>query len=105
MADRLAVVGGPPKPAASHGGLDRAVCEGNVTINQDKIDPDGTVSHNLGHCRKAVYEAATGFITMTGLPDVQQGMNTCVALADDTVIVLNRAGQMQVYGLHKSVIH
>jgi hypothetical protein len=38
------------------------------------------------------------------MPQVQQGINTCVALDDGTVMTLNREGKMKVNGAHKMVI-
>ncbi len=90
------------------GGLDRAIAEmtdgGQVLITQDKVEADGTISRNIGRGRKAVYEASTGDITLTGMPTVQQGINTCISLEEGTVMVLNREGRMRVNGLHKTVI-
>lgn len=95
----------PPKaPVKSSGGLEEAVCEGSVIVIQDKIDPDGTVTRNIGHGRKAVYYADTGDICLLGSPDVQQGVNTCVAMEDSCVIILNRDGHMTANGLHRTII-
>jgi lipopolysaccharide export system protein LptA len=99
--------GATPAPADAKpkaGGLEKAVCEGSVVIIQDKIDPDGTLTRNLGHAQKAIYHADTGDIYLFGSPDIQQGQNTCTALEDSTVMVLNRDGHMTVNGLHRSVI-
>lgn len=90
------------------GGLEKAIAEADsgkrVTIIQEKVEADGSVSHNIGHARRAVYDAVTGDITLTGNPDVQQGINQCIALEDSTVMVLNREGRMHVTGAHKTVI-
>jgi lipopolysaccharide export system protein LptA len=86
------------------GGLEKAIAEGNVVITQDKTDAQGNVTRNLGHARRAVYESATGDITLTGRPDVAQGMNVCVATDESTVITLNRDGHMKVSGPHKTII-
>lgn len=105
QAERAAAVAPGVKPAPkSGGGLEKAICEGAVLITQDKIDVEGNLTHNIGHSKVAVYEAATGDITLTGNPDVQQGINTCLSLSESTKIVLNRNGQMKVYGPHKTII-
>ncbi len=95
-------------PSKGGGGLEKAIAEmkpgGQVLITQDKVEADGTVSHNIGRGRKAVYDAITGDITLTGMPTVQQGINTCIALQEDTVMVLNREGRMHVTGPHKTII-
>jgi lipopolysaccharide export system protein LptA len=96
------------KEKASGGGLKRAVAEaaggGRVRIIQEKKEADGNMSRNTGEGRKAVYDSETGEVTLTGMPWVQQGVNMCVALDEDTVMVLNRAGKMSVKGHHKTII-
>lgn len=108
VATPAPVAGATPAPGTEakpkSGGLEKAVCEGTVVIVQDKIDPDGTLTRNLGHAQKAVYHADTGDIYLFGSPDIQQGLNTCTSLEEGTVMVLNRDGHMTVNGLHRSVI-
>lgn len=98
----------PSKEKSGAGGLSKAIAEGDgtnrVTITQEKQDTSGSVNRNVGHGRKAVYEATTGDITLTGSPTVQQGFNTCVATDESTVMILNREGRMRVIGPHKTVI-
>ncbi|MHA3773834.1 LptA/OstA family protein [Verrucomicrobiota bacterium sgz303538] len=106
-ATTVAAAPAPAKPAAKgpdSGGLEKAIAEGSVVITQDRTDADGNVSHNVGHSRRAVYESATGDVILTGRPEVQQGINTCIATDDSTVIILNREGRMKVIGPHKTVI-
>jgi lipopolysaccharide export system protein LptA len=90
------------------GGLERAIAEaspgGIVTVTQEKQEADGTTSRSIGHGKKATYDATTGDIFLYGKPDVQQGINTCVATDEATVMVLNRDGKMRVTGAHKTVI-
>jgi lipopolysaccharide export system protein LptA len=93
-----------PGTGKSSGGLERAIAEGNVVITQDKVDADGKNTHSVGHGRRAEYEAATGDITLTGKPDVAQGINTLEATDESTVIILNREGKMRANGPHKSTI-
>ncbi len=80
------------------GGLEKAIAEGNVEIVQDKVETDGSITHNVGHGTKAVYEASTGDITLTGKPDVTTGINSCISLEDSVVMILNRGGQMRTSG-------
>ena len=95
-------------PKKKGGGLERAVAEADpgrrVTVTQEKEEADGSISHSIGHGRKVVFDSITGDITLTGKPDVQQGMNTCVATDDSTIMILNRDGHMRVTGAHKTVI-
>lgn len=98
----------PKAPAGQGGGLDHAVAEAasgkQVIITQDKAEADGSITRNIGHARKATYDAKSGDIVLTGNPSVQQGINLCVATADETVMTLNRNGRMRVEGPHKTVI-
>jgi lipopolysaccharide export system protein LptA len=100
----------PPdkKDAGGGGGLDHAIAEANpgkvVTITQDKLESDGSITRNVGNGRKATYDATTGDVVLTGMPSVQQGINLCVALEESTVMTLNRDGHMRVEGAHKTTI-
>jgi lipopolysaccharide export system protein LptA len=94
----------PAAPPQKMGGLQKALAEGNVTITQDKTDADGHVEHDTGHAKRALYDADTGDVTLYGKPDVQQGGNHCIALDENTVIIMNRDGHMTVHGPHKTVL-
>jgi lipopolysaccharide export system protein LptA len=86
------------------GGLERAVAEGHVVITRERLDSDGNVARDIGRGTKAVYDAATGDVTLTGKPEVSQGINTCVALDEKTVIIMNRNGKMTTIGPTKTII-
>lgn len=98
------------KPASASGqkdnggGLERAIAEGNVVITRESLESDGTVSRNVGRGRKAVYEAATGDLVLTGRPEADQGINTIVATSEETVMTMNRNGKFDVRGPHKMTI-
>lgn len=97
----------PAKPAPkgpSTGGLEKVIAEGSVVITQEKLDSEGNVSRSVGRGRRATYEASTGDVILTGRPELQQGINACVATDDSTVITLNREGRMKVTGPSKTVI-
>ncbi len=95
------------KPAKG-GGLERAIAEADpgkvVTVTQEKMELDGSTSRSVGHGKKVHYDSITGDITLYGKPDVQQGINTCVASEEGTIMILNRDGKMRVTGAHKTVI-
>ena len=96
---------GPPKSGARKGGgLERAIAEGSVMITQDKVEADGSVTKSVGRAKKAVYEASTGDIILTGRPQVQQGMSSIVSTDESTVITLNRDGRMTTKGPHKTTL-
>lgn len=88
----------------STGGLDKAIAEGSVVITQEKLDAEGKLVRNVGRSKRAVFDSNTGDITLTGNPQVEQGINTVIALEESTVMILNREGRMRVNGLHRSVI-
>jgi lipopolysaccharide export system protein LptA len=102
--------GTPPNGgvAKGGGGLEKAIAEAaegkEVVITQDKLEADGTITKNVGRGRKATYDAKTGDIILSGSPSVQQGINLCVAKADDTVMTLNRNGFNHVDGPSMTVI-
>ncbi len=90
------------------GGLEKAIAittsDRRVVITQDKVEADGTISHSIGLANKAVYDAITGDITLTGMPDVTQKVNRCVATDPVTIMILNRDGHMHAIGPHKTII-
>jgi lipopolysaccharide export system protein LptA len=96
--------GSDPGAGGPGGGLDKAHAEGNVEIIQDKVADDGTISHNVGHGKTADYDSAEGSITLRGKPDVQQGINSCEALDEETIIILFRDGHMKTIGRTKNII-
>lgn len=86
------------------GGLERALAEGNVLITQDKLESDGSVSKSVGRAARANYSAVTGEMILSGNPEVQQGMNTCVATDPSTKMYMKRDGKMRVEGPSKMII-
>jgi lipopolysaccharide export system protein LptA len=107
------------------GGLDEAQADGNVVIvhiNQPKNGGDQAQGQaaatpgaqpgvpaqqpvtSTGKSEKAVYEAKDGSITLTGWPQVTQGVNTHVATAPGVRMILFRDGRMQTYGSTRTLI-
>jgi lipopolysaccharide export system protein LptA len=90
------------------GGLERAIAEadpGNVVIiTQDKVESDGSITKNIGKGRKVTYDAATGNIVLTGMPNIQQGINLFVATDESTVMTLNRNGHVTFAGPTKTIL-
>ncbi len=78
--------------------------ERRVIITQDKVEADGSITHGIGKSDKAEYDANTGDIRLTGMPDVTQGVNRCIATDPSTVMTLNRDGHMKAVGPHKTII-
>lgn len=95
QADKLTVFIGKGETQ----GLDRALAEGNVGVVRDRPDPNGgPPTHAVGRSEKANYTAATGDVALTGMPRVQQGLNTHVATSPETVMVINQNGQLTTHG-------
>lgn len=91
-------------PAKGGGGIEKAIAEGHVVIAQEKRNDKGELERSVGRGQKVIYDADTGDITLSGWPQVEQKMNTIVALEEGTVIVLNRKGTMDVQGHSKTVL-
>lgn len=104
------------------GGLNQADAEGNVLIvhmNQPKpvtaqTEP-ASPGQNLpaqaqapvrstGKAEKAVYIAKDGSVTLTGWPQVTQGVNTHVAIEPGVRMILYKDGRMTTYGNTRTII-
>jgi len=97
-----------PKPdaaASPASGLERAVAEGNVVITQDKVDEKtGEVTHYIGKGAKADYNAVTSEMTLSGWPQIQQGLNNQVATEEGTVMIMDKDGHLRTKGPSMTVI-
>lgn len=92
-------------PASPAGGLDHALAEGEVIITQDKVDPaTGEVTHCVGKGARATYKTSNGEMVLSGWPQIQQGINTQIATAESTVMIMNQDGHLKTIGPSKSVI-
>ena len=86
-------------------GLDRAVAEGNVVISQEKVDEKtGEITRYLGKGARADYDAATGIMTLTGWPQIQQGLNNQVATEEGTIMTMDKDGHLTTKGPSMTVI-
>ena len=96
-AENAAAVGGE--------GLEKAIAEGNVAVVKETADAKGgPPTRAVGRSEKAVYTTADGNVELTGSPRVQQGLNSHVATAADTVMVLNQSGQLTTHGPSRTEI-
>ena len=95
---------GDAAPKEGGGGVDKAVAEGDVVIVQDKMNDKGELERSIGRAQKAIYDAVTGNITLSGWPQVEQKQNTVVGTEERAVIVLNAKGSLEVLGRSKSVL-
>ena len=80
-------------------GLEKAVADGNVGVVRDRPDPaGGPPKRSVGRSEHAVYTTSDGNCELSGWPRVQQGMHMHIATAEDTVMILNQAGQLTTHG-------
>jgi lipopolysaccharide export system protein LptA len=59
---------------------------------------------DTGRARKAHYNAKQDAVTLTGWPQVTQGMNTHIATEEGTRMILYRDGRLQTFGPSRTVI-
>jgi lipopolysaccharide export system protein LptA len=59
---------------------------------------------SVGKAENAVYVAKDGSITLTGWPQVTQGLNTHIATAPGVKMVIFKDGKMQTYGSTRTLI-
>jgi lipopolysaccharide transport protein LptA len=86
-------------------GLEKAIAEGNVGVVRDRPDPSGgPPTRAVGRSERAVYTAADGNVELTGMPKVQQGVNTHVATSPATVMVINQDGHLNTHGPSRTEI-
>ena len=83
-------------------GIDRAVASGNVVIVQQTKDP--TEKGAVGRSSEAEYVPAKGQMTLSGSPEIQQGINRHIATSPDTRMILNRDGRAITDGPSRTLI-
>ena len=83
-------------------GIERAVADGNVIIVQQTSNP--AEKGAIGRSRQAVYVPATGLVTLSGWPEVQQGINRHIATTPTTRMMMHRDGRATTEGASKTVI-
>ena len=98
--------GAPAKPKG--GGLEKAVAEmnpgGKVIITQDKKEADGSITHSVGKADKAVYDAVTGDVTLTGSPEIHQGISRVIPAEEGVKLIINRDGKYRAIGRTKTLL-
>jgi lipopolysaccharide transport protein LptA len=82
-------------------GIERAVAEGNVVIVQQT---DAGEKGAVGRARRAEYIPTTGVVTLSGWPEIQQGINRHIAANENTRMILNRDGRATTEGASRTVI-
>ena len=81
------------------------LCEsfGNVIIVQENTDASGKTAKSIGRAGKAVYDPASGDISLTINPSGQSDVNMQVG-DPDTIMILNRNGKSRTIGPSKTVL-
>ena len=92
--------------ASDRGILDRRVlcAGGRVVITQDKKEADGSTTNSVGTADKAVYNATTGDITLTGNPEIRQGISKVVPAEEGVTLIINRDGRYRAIGRTKTLL-
>lgn len=85
-------------------GLQLVTATGNVNIEQQGKNDSGEKVTSAGKSEIAVYEPATGDITLKGWPQVHQGKNFQVATEEGTTMVLNSKGTFRTKGQTRTMI-
>jgi len=99
----------PKDDAQSGGGIDKAIAEENVVITMDKVDAEGKKQRYIGRGKKAVFDNTTGILTLTGWPQIAESISgtlskQIVSREESCVIIVNRAGRIDVKGLHTTTL-
>ncbi len=97
------------KPKSNEGALEKVVAEGHVIMTQDKLDGNGMPQRYTGKAARAVYESKTDTLKLYGWPQISQSIGgniskQIVAREESCVIILDRAGKIEVKGYHTSTL-
>ncbi len=99
FCDKLHVVMNPNRQ-----GLQKIIATGSVVIQQDNTNDQGETIKTIVHAGEALYEPATGDMTLTYWPQVQQGVNCQVATEQGTIMILNNKGTSRTLGQSRIMV-
>ncbi len=85
-------------------GLQMVTATGNVNIEQQGASDSGEKVKSVGKAGVAIYEPATGDITLKNWPQVHQGKNFQVATEEGTIMILNSKGTFRTKGQTRTMI-
>ena len=85
-------------------GLQKVIATGNVVIVQEKQNDRGDIVKSVGKSGKATYDVASGDVSLEEWPQIQQGINNQVAVAKETVMILNAKGRLRTIGPSRTQI-
>lgn len=89
---------------ANRQGLQKIIATGKVVIEQENTNDQGNVVKTIARAGEAVYEPATGDITLKEWPQIQQGMNCQVAIEEGTSMILNNKGTFRTLGQSRIIV-
>jgi lipopolysaccharide export system protein LptA len=103
----------PAEKGGGDGGIEKAIAEGNVTITQDKVDPNGKKQHYYGKARRAVFDQDKKTCVLYGWPRISQTVEEkdskegreIIATQENTVITLDQAGIINVAGPNRVILN
>jgi lipopolysaccharide transport protein LptA len=98
-ADRLTVL-----LSTDRSGIERAVAEGNVVIVQRAAGEGEQGKGAVGRAERAEYIPSAGRATLSGSPQIQQGINRHIATSPETRMILHRDGRASTVGPSRTVI-
>ena len=89
---------------ADRSGIERAVAEGSVVIVQRAAGEAEENKGAVGRAERAEYLPADGRATLSGSPEIQQGINRHIATSPGTRMILHRDGRASTIGPSRTVI-
>ncbi len=85
--------------------LEKAVAEGNVGVVRERPGENGAAPvRSVGRSDIGIYTTKDGNMELRGNPRVQSGLNTHIATAPETVMVINQSGQLTTQGPSRTEI-
>lgn len=85
-------------------GIETLIAEGRVVITQEKRNEKGELERSVARAQKAVFDADSGDVTLSGWPQLETAKGSVVSEAESTVIIFNRRGTQRMVGPTKTVI-
>jgi hypothetical protein len=75
-----------------------------VIVQRTPDDKEGENKGAVGRAQRVEYTPATGRATLSGSPQIQQGINRHIATSPGTRMILNRDGRASTVGPSRTVI-
>jgi hypothetical protein len=85
-------------------GLQQVIATGNVIIEQENTNDQGEAIKSVARAGEALYDPATGDMTLKIGPQIQQGRSYQVATEEGTVMILNNKGTSRTIGKSRAMV-